>query len=121
MGPVTRCLVTMAGKMSACRTCTCAAERRTAPGAGGPRLSSRSTNIWGSLDNAARFKVALPGPIDEIGAILHAASDALLPDIVTPVLVHFDLWEGNIFVDLDYRDHRVLTQWLSSELDAMAK
>lgn len=57
--------------------------------------------IDGLLGDAERFGVALPWPTDDIRAVLHTAADALLTEVTTPVLVHFDLWEGNVFVDLE--------------------
>jgi aminoglycoside phosphotransferase (APT) family kinase protein len=49
------------------------------------------------LDDAGRFGVALPVPAATIGQLVSDHADAL--DVVrTPVLTHFDLWEGNVFV-----------------------
>ena len=53
------------------------------------------------LADADRFGVRLPRPAGEIGALLRAAAAEHLADVRTPVLVHFDLWDGNVFVDLD--------------------
>lgn len=50
------------------------------------------------LSDAARFEVALPRPATEIDALLHAAAP-VLDHVVTPALVHFDLWNGNILLD----------------------
>jgi aminoglycoside phosphotransferase (APT) family kinase protein len=52
------------------------------------------------LADAADHGVALPVPADEIRARIgrHAA---LLDQVRTPVLVHFDLWDGNVFVAAD--------------------
>ena len=52
------------------------------------------------LDDAARYGVVLPLPAGAVGERLHAAADALLGAVTTPVLVHFDFWDGNVFVDL---------------------
>ena len=52
------------------------------------------------LADAARYAVALPVPAAELGERLHEAAADLLGDVRTPVLVHFDLWDGNVFVDL---------------------
>jgi aminoglycoside phosphotransferase (APT) family kinase protein len=59
------------------------------------------------LDDAARYGVVLPLPADTVGERLHAAADAVLGEVTTPVLVHSDLWEGNVFVDLQRRDPQV--------------
>ena len=49
------------------------------------------------LRDAERYNVALPLPADELRRL--AADNAVhLAEIVEPVLVHFDLWTGNIFV-----------------------
>ncbi|MEQ8144921.1 phosphotransferase [Streptomyces sp. OP7] len=40
----------------------------------------------------------LPRPVDEVAAVLRAAAPAL-DEVTVPVLVHFDLWPGNILVD----------------------
>ena len=53
------------------------------------------------LADAARYGAVLPLPAAEVGERLHAAADAALGAVTTPVLVHFDLWDGNVFVDLD--------------------
>jgi aminoglycoside phosphotransferase (APT) family kinase protein len=51
------------------------------------------------LADARRFAAELPRPADEIGRAIAAASP-VLDQVSTPVLVHFDLWDGNILVDL---------------------
>lgn len=50
------------------------------------------------LADAARFAVTLPRPIPEIRELfgVHAG---LLDEVTTPVLTHFDLWDGNILVE----------------------
>jgi aminoglycoside phosphotransferase (APT) family kinase protein len=51
------------------------------------------------LRDAARFRVALPIDRARISSLLASAAHAL--DAVTrPRLVHFDLWSGNVLVDL---------------------
>lgn len=49
------------------------------------------------LADAARFGVGLPRPAAEIGE-LFAAQAPVLDEVTRPVLVHFDLWDGNILV-----------------------
>jgi aminoglycoside phosphotransferase (APT) family kinase protein len=51
------------------------------------------------LDDADRFSVRLPRPIAWIRDAVQASSEAL-DDVRTPVLVHFDLWDGNILLDV---------------------
>ncbi len=51
------------------------------------------------LEDARRFTVALPRPADEIARALEATSH-VLDQVSMPVLVHFDLWDGNVLVDL---------------------
>jgi aminoglycoside phosphotransferase (APT) family kinase protein len=50
------------------------------------------------LADAARFAVPLPRPAAEI-AYLVRGHGPLLDLVETPVLVHFDLWDGNILID----------------------
>ena len=52
------------------------------------------------LMDAARFGVELPLSADQVRARLYPAADELLAGVTTPVLVHFDLWDGNVFIDL---------------------
>jgi aminoglycoside phosphotransferase (APT) family kinase protein len=49
------------------------------------------------LDDAGRFGVALPVPGATIRRLVADHADAL-DAVRTPVLTHFDLWDGNIFV-----------------------
>jgi hypothetical protein len=42
-----------------------------------------------------RFAVNLPRPVPEIQAVF-AARGGVLEEVTTPVLTHFDLWDGNI-------------------------
>jgi aminoglycoside phosphotransferase (APT) family kinase protein len=51
------------------------------------------------LADAEDFGVALPLPLTAIRDLTAAHADAL-DEVTTPVLVHFDLWDGNILVDL---------------------
>ncbi|HEX7306506.1 aminoglycoside phosphotransferase family protein [Lentzea sp.] len=47
------------------------------------------------LADAARFGVALPLPAEEVAASMGKRAD-LLDEVERPVLVHFDLWDGNV-------------------------
>jgi aminoglycoside phosphotransferase (APT) family kinase protein len=51
--------------------------------------------------DARRFEAALPLPADELEAQFNSAMTALLTDIDTPRLVHYDLWDGNVLVRRD--------------------
>ena len=51
------------------------------------------------LADAGKFAVALPRPAAEIRELL-AARAQVLDEVRTPVLVHFDLWDGNLLVDV---------------------
>jgi fructosamine-3-kinase len=50
------------------------------------------------LEDAGRFAVSLPRPAAEIRG-LFSAQAAVLDEVTTAVLVHFDLWDGNILVE----------------------
>jgi aminoglycoside phosphotransferase (APT) family kinase protein len=52
------------------------------------------------LDDAARFGTELPCPPDEIRRLVDAHRPALA-EVERPVLVHWDLWDGNILVSND--------------------
>jgi aminoglycoside phosphotransferase (APT) family kinase protein len=52
------------------------------------------------LADAVRFAAVLPRPAVEIREMVVARS-AVLDEVTTPVLVHFDLWDGNILIDSD--------------------
>jgi aminoglycoside phosphotransferase (APT) family kinase protein len=58
------------------------------------------------LADAGRFAVTLPRPIAEIRA-LFTAQAAVLDEVTTPVLVHFDLWDGNILVESGSAGRRI--------------
>jgi aminoglycoside phosphotransferase (APT) family kinase protein len=58
------------------------------------------------LADADRFGIALPRPSGAIAALLEAER-SLLDEVTRPALVHFDLWDGNIFVLRDGDDARV--------------
>ncbi len=51
------------------------------------------------LADAGQFAVPLPRPAAQIRELL-AAQAPVLDQVQTPVLVHFDLWDGNILVDM---------------------
>jgi aminoglycoside phosphotransferase (APT) family kinase protein len=55
--------------------------------------------IDGVLADGARFGADLPLPIEQIAHAVHASAH-VLDDVRQPVLVHFDLWPGNILLDL---------------------
>lgn len=50
------------------------------------------------LQDAQDFSILLPHPSDEIRSFL-TECEQFFQEVTTPVLVHWDLWEGNIFVD----------------------
>ncbi|MDT0441971.1 phosphotransferase family protein [Streptomyces johnsoniae] len=50
------------------------------------------------LDDAERYAVRLPVPAERIRALASAAAPAL-DEVTVPVLVHFDLWDGNVLID----------------------
>ncbi len=51
------------------------------------------------LGDTERYPTPLPRPAGEIMAVVTAASP-VLDDVTTPRLVHFDVWAGNVFLDL---------------------
>ncbi|MEU6857254.1 phosphotransferase [Glycomyces sp. NPDC046736] len=75
---------------------------------GYPRKSGRTqADSWSEsflamiadvLADIADQELELPRPIAEIEA-LFAAERGLLDEVTRPALVHFDLWDGNIFVE----------------------
>ncbi len=54
------------------------------------------------LDDAVHFGTPLPATIVEIAGLVHTNSD-VLDEVVTPSLVHFDVWPGNVFLTEDGR------------------
>jgi aminoglycoside phosphotransferase (APT) family kinase protein len=50
------------------------------------------------LADAVRLRSELPASPAYISALVHAHDD-VLDEVESPVLVHFDLWDGNVFVD----------------------
>jgi aminoglycoside phosphotransferase (APT) family kinase protein len=49
------------------------------------------------VEDAARFSVRLPGRAGEMLGLFESRAGAL-EEVKVPVLTHFDLWEGNVFV-----------------------
>ncbi|GAA1671057.1 aminoglycoside phosphotransferase family protein [Glycomyces endophyticus] len=74
---------------------------------GYPRASGRTTaDTWSAafrmmvddvLDDIEEQGTALPRPVAAIRALVRA-EHVLLDEVQRPALVHFDLWDGNIFV-----------------------
>lgn len=58
------------------------------------------------LTDAGRFAVALPRPATDIQDWF-AARAVVLDEVTTPVLVHFDLWDGNILVESNHAGRRI--------------
>ncbi|MCX4903215.1 phosphotransferase family protein [Streptomyces sp. NBC_00878] len=50
------------------------------------------------LEDARRYEAWLPRPVDEVARAAKSAYDAL-DEVTVPLLVHFDLWPGNILID----------------------
>lgn len=77
---------------------------------GYPRRSGRTAaDTWGGsflamvgdvLADIAEQGLSLPLPTGDLAA-LFAAERGLLDEVDRPALVHFDLWDGNIFVERD--------------------
>jgi aminoglycoside phosphotransferase (APT) family kinase protein len=75
---------------------------------GYPRKSGRTVaDTWSEsflamiddvLADIAENGSPLPRPAEEIAAIVNAERD-LLDEVTRPALVHFDLWDGNVFVE----------------------
>ena len=82
-----------------------ALHRATGPGFGYPQAGLSAdwrTAFLGMFDtvlaDARRFDAPLPVPVDRIAEVVHGRAD-LLNGVETPVLVHYDLWPGNILVE----------------------
>nr|AEM44252.1 hypothetical protein [uncultured bacterium] len=58
------------------------------------------------MADAARLDKPLPAPPDRIGAMMRRHA-GVLDDVTRPALVHFDLWDGNVFVTRDPDGWRV--------------
>ncbi|WP_051704386.1 phosphotransferase family protein [Glycomyces sp. NRRL B-16210] len=75
---------------------------------GYPRRSGRTmADTWGEsfcamvgdvLADIAEHGAPLPRPVESVAALV-AAERGLLDEVDRPALVHFDLWDGNIFVE----------------------
>jgi aminoglycoside phosphotransferase (APT) family kinase protein len=69
-----------------------------------PLTASWRAAFGGMLDTilaeADQYGVTLPLPASVIRH-LAARHESVLDEVTTPVLVHFDLWDGNILIDLD--------------------
>ena len=71
------------------------------PGARSSRATWRAAfeaMLGNLLADAARWRVRLPRPAAELSALV-AAHAAALDAVDAPHLVHFDLWDGNVFVE----------------------
>ncbi|RKR86748.1 fructosamine-3-kinase [Micromonospora pisi] len=66
------------------------------------------------LDDALRLGTRLPVGVDEIAARLHRRAD-LLDQVDRPALIHFDLWDGNVFVLPDGTGGATLTGLIDGE------
>jgi fructosamine-3-kinase len=68
---------------------------------GHTRSSSWRTSFLSIVDDvladAVEYRRELPAPAPAIRTLIHRHAP-LLDDVTTPVLVHFDLWDGNVFV-----------------------
>jgi aminoglycoside phosphotransferase (APT) family kinase protein len=68
----------------------------------GPLAATWRAAFGGMLDaalaDAESFGATLPHPLGTIRNLTAAHADAL-DEVTTPVMVHFDLWDGNILVD----------------------
>ena len=75
-----------------------------------PLAASWRTAFGGMLDTilaeAEQYRVALPRPAGVIRQ-LAARHESVLDEVTTPVLVHFDLWDGNILIDLAHGTPRI--------------
>ncbi|MER7457484.1 aminoglycoside phosphotransferase family protein [Micromonospora sp. NPDC126480] len=71
---------------------------------GRTRSASWRTSFLAIIDDILADAVAydrrLPAPAETIGRLIHRHAD-LLDEVTRPALVHFDLWDGNIFVRPD--------------------
>lgn len=58
--------------------------------------------VGAMLDDAVYYGTPLPRTIVEIAGLVHMNAH-VLDEVVTPSLVHFDVWPGNVFLDADLR------------------
>ncbi len=68
--------------------------------AGIPRATAFGAMLDTILAEADQYRLTLPRPADVIQRRA-ARHEGVLDEVTTPVLVHFDLWDGNILLDLD--------------------
>jgi Ser/Thr protein kinase RdoA (MazF antagonist) len=68
--------------------------------------SSFLTIMDDALADAVEYRRELPAPADTIGKLVSRHAD-LLDEVTTPVLVHFDLWDGNVFLEPSDGGYRV--------------
>jgi aminoglycoside phosphotransferase (APT) family kinase protein len=97
-------------------TAATALNRVTGPAFGYPLRGSRTWQpTWRAsfgamvddlLADATRLGTRLPAPPERIGAAMRRHAD-VLDDVTRPALVHFDLWDGNVFVSPDGGGWRV--------------
>jgi aminoglycoside phosphotransferase (APT) family kinase protein len=79
----------------------------TGPGFGYPRETPLASTWRESFlamfdtlcEDAGHYRAGTPLPVSELRRRVHAHAEAL-DEIETPALVHFDLWTGNILLDL---------------------
>jgi aminoglycoside phosphotransferase (APT) family kinase protein len=78
----------------------------TGPGFGYPQVGALAPDwrtaflamVDAVLTDADTFASVLPRSIEQIGRTIRGRAD-VLDEVEVPVLVHFDLWDGNILVD----------------------
>jgi aminoglycoside phosphotransferase (APT) family kinase protein len=82
-------------------------HRITGPGFGYPQQPLVATwraaflgMVDALLDDAAQYGTVLPRPAAELAERVRSSAD-LFDEVTVPVLVHFDLWDGNILVTWD--------------------
>ncbi|MEV4759516.1 aminoglycoside phosphotransferase family protein [Micromonospora sp. NPDC049559] len=96
----------------------------TGPAYGYPLRGSRSwQHSWRAafgamladiLDDAARLGRRLPAPPERFLALVRRHAD-LLDEVDRPALVHFDLWDGNVFVRTDAPGGARVTGFIDGE------
>jgi aminoglycoside phosphotransferase (APT) family kinase protein len=74
----------------------------------GGLLGSDGSVVNAVLADAGRFAVTLPRSAAGIQDWFTAQA-AVLDEVTAPVLVHFDLWDGNILVESSSAGHRIGT------------
>ena len=58
------------------------------------------------LADGEKMRVKLPAPVEAIQHVMHS-NRSFLQEVTRPQLVHFDMWEGNIFLRADKAGYRV--------------